>query len=53
MDKNKPIKKDIPSLLLQGVLLGHKRMLEQAKKEDRTLVIMRDGKIVHVRAREL
>lgn len=44
---------DTLSLLLQGVKLGHRRLVEQAKREDDTLVIMRDGKIVHVRAREL
>ncbi|QJD79243.1 hypothetical protein [Spirosoma rhododendri] len=53
MEKDKPTKKDIPSLLLEGVKLGHRRLVEQAKREDDTLVIMRDGKIEHVRAREL
>lgn len=39
--------------LIQGAQLAIKKIIEKAKRDDRTLVIERDGKIVHVRARDL
>lgn len=46
-------KKDVTELLMEGVKLAHQRLLEKAKRENATLVIERDGKIIHVPAREL
>jgi hypothetical protein len=39
--------------LVKGAQLAIKKIIEKAKRDDRTLVIERDGKIVHVRARDL
>lgn len=36
-----------------GILLAQQRLKERVKKEDGELVIMRDGKITHVKAAEL
>ena len=36
-----------------GILLAQKRLKEKAKKEDGELVIMRDGKVMHVKADDL
>lgn len=36
-----------------GILLAQQRLKERVKKEDGELVIMRDGKITHVKAKEL
>lgn len=36
-----------------GILLAQQRLKERVKKEDGELVIMRDGKITHVRAEDL
>ncbi|MCI5718599.1 MAG: hypothetical protein MR292_09490 [Alistipes sp.] len=36
-----------------GILLAQQRLKERVKKEDGELVIMRDGKITHVKAEEL
>lgn len=36
-----------------GILLARKRLVEKTKREGGELVIMRDGKIVHVKADEL
>ena len=36
-----------------GILLAQQRLKEQAKKEDGELVIMRDGKVAHVKADEI
>lgn len=36
-----------------GIQLARKRLIEKTKKEDGTLVIIRDGKVVHIPAREL
>lgn len=46
-------KKDITSLVMDGFRLAHQRLVEEAKKDDRELVISRDGKPVRVRARDL
>lgn len=36
-----------------GILLARKRLVEKTKREGGELVIMRDGKIAHVKADEL
>ncbi len=36
-----------------GILLARKRLIEKTKKEGGELVIMRDGKILHVKASEI
>lgn len=36
-----------------GILLAQQRLKEKVKKEDGELVIMRDGKITHVKAEDL
>ena len=36
-----------------GILLAQQRLKEKAKKENGELVIMRDGKVMHVKADEL
>ena len=36
-----------------GILLAQQRLKERVKKEDGELVIMRDGKITHVKAEDL
>lgn len=38
---------------MEGIRLTHKRLVEKAKREDDTLIIERDGKHVHVKARDL
>lgn len=39
--------------LFKGAQLAIKKIVEKAKREDRTLVISRDGKPVRVKARDL
>lgn len=46
-------KEDVFEQVMRGFRLAHKRLVEKAKRDDDTLVIERDGKIVHVKAREL
>ena len=36
-----------------GIQLARKRLIEKTKKEDGTLVVIRDGKVVRIPAREL
>ncbi len=36
-----------------GILLARKRLIEKAKKENGELVVLRDGKVVHVKAKDL
>lgn len=36
-----------------GILLAQQRLKERVKKEDGELVIMRNGKITHVKAEDL
>ncbi|MEG1405825.1 MAG: hypothetical protein RRZ83_02020 [Alistipes sp.] len=35
-----------------GILLAQQRLIEKTKKDDGELVIMRDGKVVHVKAKD-
>lgn len=36
-----------------GILLAQKRLIEKTKKEDGELVVMRDGKVVRIKAKDL
>lgn len=36
-----------------GILLAQKRLIEKTQKEDRELVIMRDGEVVRIKAADL
>ena len=36
-----------------GILLARKRLVEKTRKEDSELVVVRDGKVVRVKARDL
>lgn len=36
-----------------GILLARKRLLEKTKKEDGELVVVRDGKVMRIKARDL
>ena len=36
-----------------GILLARKRLIERTKKEDGELVIVRDGKVVRIKAKDL
>ena len=36
-----------------GILLAHMRLIEKTKKEDGELVVVRDGKVVRIKARDL
>lgn len=47
-------KEDISTKVMNGFRLAHKRLVEKAKRDDDTLVIAdKDGKPVHVKARDL
>ena len=35
------------------ILLAQKRLIEKVKKEDGELVVVRDGKVVRIKARDL
>lgn len=36
-----------------GIVLARKRLVEKIKKEDGVLVVVRDGKIIRIKARDL
>ena len=36
-----------------GILLAQKRLIEKTRKEDGELVVMRDGKVVRIQAKDL
>ena len=36
-----------------GILLARKRLIEKTKKEDSEYVVVRDGKVVRIKARDL
>ena len=36
-----------------GILLAQKRLIEKTKKADGELVVVRDGKVVRIKARDL
>lgn len=45
--------KQLQEKINAGIRLARKRLLEKAKKEDAELVIVRDGKVVRVKADEI
>lgn len=45
--------KQLQEKINAGILLARKRLIEKAKKEDGELVIIRDGKVVRVKAKEI
>lgn len=45
--------KEMQEKIKAGIQLARKRLIEKTKREGGELVIMRDGKIVHVKANEL
>jgi hypothetical protein len=44
---------ELAEKVLKGFRLAREKLVEKAKRDDETLVIVRDGKIVHVKARDL
>ena len=48
-----PIKSSRHPYAIRSIQLARKRLIEKTKKEDGTLVVIRDGKVVHIPAREL
>ena len=36
-----------------GILLAQKRLIEKVQKEDGELVVVRDGKVVRIKAKDL
>ena len=53
METNEKREQDLMTIVMQAFEVAHRKMLKQAKLEDRTLVIERDGKVVQVKARDL
>ncbi len=48
------VKKDLTEIVMRGFKLAHKKVVEQAKRDDAELVIAdKDGKPVLVKARDL
>lgn len=45
--------KELQEKIDAGILLAQNRLIEKAKKEDAELVVEQDGKIVHVKAKDL
>ena len=45
--------KQLQEKINAGILLARKRLIENSKKENGKLVIVRDGKVVCIKAREL
>lgn len=45
--------KQLQEKINAGIRLARKRLIEKAKKEDAELVIVRDGKVVRVKADEI
>ncbi|MEF9931048.1 MAG: hypothetical protein RSC28_06170 [Bacteroidales bacterium] len=39
--------------IMKGIRLAHKRLIERAKRDDRELVISKEGRILKVKARDL
>ncbi len=48
---NKPIPS--PEKILEGMRRAVNKVIDEAKRDDRELVISRDGKVVKVKARDL
>lgn len=45
--------KQLQEKINAGILLARKRLVEKAKKEDGELVVVRDGKVVRIKAKDL
>ena len=45
--------KEMQEKIDAGILLAQKRLIEKAQKEDGELVVVRDGKVVRVKAKDL
>ena len=45
--------KEMQEKIDAGILLARKRLIEKTKKEDGELVVVRDGKVVRVKAKDL
>ncbi len=45
--------KQMQEKIKTGIMLARKRLIEKTKRENGVLVVVRDGKIVHVPAKEL
>lgn len=45
--------KQLQEKINAGILLARKRLIEKTKKENGELVIVRDGKVVSIKAKEL
>lgn len=44
---------DFSNKIMEGVRLAISRLVEKAKANDEELVIVKDGKLVHIKARSL
>ena len=44
---------EIQNGFIEGFKLAIAKMMEQAKKDDREIAVYRDGKVVHIKARDL
>ena len=45
--------KQLQEKINAGILLARKRLIEKTKKENGELVVVRDGKVVYIKAQEL
>ena len=45
--------KQLQEKINAGILLARKRLIEKTKKENGELVVVRDGKVVSIKAQEL
>ena len=45
--------KQLQEKINAGILLARKRLIEKTKKENGELVVVRDGKVVGIKAQEL
>lgn len=45
--------KELRAKILQGIELSFHRLLKSKQRNDEDLVISRNGKVIHVKAREL
>ena len=53
METNVKTDQDLATVVMQGFVAAHQKMLKRAKLENKTLVVERDGKPVRVKARDL
>ena len=50
---SEPAIKQMQEKINAGILLARKRLIEKIRKEDGELVVMRDGKVVRIKAKDL